>query len=195
MSEKREPKQVVNVMIDLETLGLKPGCAIIAIGAVVFASPLPTSCDDNFYSNISRSSNLFVGLKIDQDTMEWWERQSQEAKDGSLFGTDNLLITLGRFDAFLNQFPPALYDVRVWGNAASFDLKILEEAYAICQLVRPWKYYNEMCFRTLKNLTKVPEPAFIGTRHNALSDAKHQALWAEQILHKLTDLEEEYPDE
>lgn len=186
----REPKQVVNVMIDLETLGLKPGCAIIAIGAVVFASPIPTQRDTHFYSNISRSSNLSVGLKIDQDTMEWWERQSQDAKDQSLYGMDDLKTTLLRFDLFLKQFAPVLYDVRVWGNAASFDLKILEEAYAICQLVRPWKYYNEMCFRTLKNLTKVPEPTFIGTKHNAIADAEHQATWAEKILHKLKEIGE-----
>lgn len=181
-------KKIGNVMIDLETLGTKPGYAIIAIGAVVFSSPCLKGFNTNdcyFYSNISMDSNYEYDLKSDPATIEWWGKQSKEAKQGSLYGTDELRVTLRKFSSFIAQMGVEV-EVRVWGNAASFDLKILEAAYEACALPVPWKYYNEMCFRTLKNLPhRVPAPTFFGTKHNALADAKHQALWAEEILHKI----------
>jgi len=54
----------------------------------------------------------------------------------------------------------------------------------------PWKYYNSQCFRTMKvQHASTPEPAFQGTRHNALADAQHQARWLQSIWADLKDRE------
>jgi hypothetical protein len=181
-----DKKPVINVMIDLETLGLKPGCAIVAIGASMFS----TSDNSFFYSNISKYSNSVAGLTLDPSTLAWWNLQSKEAQELSLYGSDILQETLRQFAEWLKEIEDGKFEVRVWGNAASFDLKILEAAYAACGIPVPWKYYNEMCFRTLKNLGLVVEPEFAGVKHYALADARHQARWAEKILEKIEYLYE-----
>lgn len=178
----------INVMIDLETLGLKPGCAVIAIGATVFYTPtVKRIIDWAFFANISQTSNESAGLKADPATLAWRAKQSAEAKEGSLYGNADLKEALADFSAWISCIEGDTHEAVVWGNAASFDLKSLEAAYEACNLPVPWRYYNEMCFRTLKNLTDVPEPEFKGVKHNALADAMHQARWAEEILHAIED--------
>jgi hypothetical protein len=73
----------------------------------------------------------------------------------------------------------------VWGNAASFDLKILEKAYKLMQIEVPWKYYNEMCYRTLKNLYPEIKIMCNPHKHEALQDAIYQAEHAVRILNTL----------
>ena len=48
----------------------------------------------------------------------------------------------------------------------------------------PWKHYNERCFRTMKNLPGAKSlcPPHDGTQHNALVDARQQALWLVNML-------------
>ena len=41
----------------------------------------------------------------------------------------------------------------------------------------PWKPYNGRCFRTIKNIhAEIIPNAFRGMKHNALEDAKNQAV-------------------
>src|SRR3972149_12090628 len=67
-------------------------------------------------------------------------------------------------------------EIEVWCNGASFDLAILETAYSNVMLPHPWKFYNEYDYRTMKRTFRVPKPPFQGTKHNALHDARTQAL-------------------
>lgn len=181
-----DKKPVINVMIDLETLGLKPGRIILALGAACFGTDEPF----RFYAQISQTSCAHLGLTADPNTLAWWSNQTEEAQREALYGTQDITAVLQEFAEFLAEIEDDKYEVRVWGNAASFDLKILEAAYIACGIPVPWKYYNEMCFRTLKNLNIVPEPEFIGVKHYALADADHQAHWAEQILDKIASIHE-----
>ena len=74
----------------------------------------------------------------------------------------------------LTGFPPYLQkkSSTVFQQAQTADLS---DAYDRAQLPRPWKYYNDRCYRTVKNLR--PDVPMIrgGTHHNALDDAKSQA--------------------
>ncbi len=72
--------------------------------------------------------------------------------------------------------------IAIWGNGAGFDQPILSAVYRAVGVVQPWKFFNERCYRTLKNLY----PGFPYTRpklaHHALEDAKAQAVHAVAIL-------------
>lgn len=73
-------------------------------------------------------------------------------------------------------------DMRPYGNGASFDLSILKAAYDAVGLKAPWKFWDERCYRTIKNDYSQIEPdERAGTHHNALDDAKFQALHAIKI--------------
>ena len=68
-------------------------------------------------------------------------------------------------------------DAEIWGNGASFDPVLWGSAYDAMHHPRPWRFWNERCFRTVKALyPHVPVPPRSGTHHNALADALHQAL-------------------
>lgn len=176
----------VNVMIDLETLGTKPGCKILSIGA----SPFPENDlehSNKFYITIDSKEDQF-GLTEDENTVKWWARQSEEAKKEAFSGTTTLSDALDWFSHYLRELVKTPI---VWGNAASFDIKILEAAYLAAKMPVPWGYSNEMCYRTLKNLysKEVPAPKFTGVHHNALDDAIHQARHAEEIFKYIWYLE------
>jgi inhibitor of KinA sporulation pathway (predicted exonuclease) len=92
---------------------------------------------------------------------------------------------LTAFQRWLSDLAP-LKEIALWGNGSDFDNVLLAQAYAAAKMDYPIRYYNNRCFRTLKNLgLAVQEPQREGTFHNALDDAKHQAKWAGLILAEL----------
>jgi exodeoxyribonuclease VIII len=183
-------------MIDLETLGNKPGCAIISIGAVYF-DPLAKHTDlhafgDEFYRVVQIEGQEEIGLHIDQNTVKWWEKQAPEARkvlshcgfEGpKLAASVPIKEALNQLEVFLSK--PGLANVRVWGNGSDFDNAILAVAYMADKRELPWSFWNNRCFRTLKALTPDLKLVREGVYHNALSDAKTQAVHALKIFEKL----------
>ena len=170
-------------MLDLETLGTKPGSVILAIGATLFS--VEKGIIDSFYVRVDPKSCVSLGLKMDVDTVMWWLNQDDAArKEISKPGGDHIARALGKFSEWLRKHPE--YDpesgLEIWGNGASFDNVLLADAYDLAELIRPWKFWNDRCYRTVKAMRPdVPMPR-TGTHHNALDDAKSQALHLIQIL-------------
>lgn len=166
----------LDIMIDLETLGTKAGCGLLAIGASSI------NLEKTFYQKILPASNIKYSLKEQSDTIAWWQRQSVEAYQESFSGTEDLLDVLGEFsDWFRTLGDPA--HIYVWGNGADFDLPILQAAYNAVGIPVPWNAFNGRCYRTLKNLYKDIKPrAFTGVKHTALADAQYQADHMYHIL-------------
>jgi len=182
---------VENVMVDLETLGTRPGSVILSIGACFF-DPLFNEPGPTFYQVIDVASSCVAGLRGDNETIKWWLKQgddAQEAYHQAFFGEGEPLVkTLEAFAAWLTSMS-SMHDgtkrVKVWGNGAAFDNALLAAAYHAAGLTPPWKFWNDRCFRTLKSLGAdlgVKEPPFTGTKHHALDDAVHQANWACLVL-------------
>lgn len=165
-----------HIMIDLETLGTKPGSIILSIGAVRFSR---NKIESSFHIHIKPESCEEAGLKADTSTMLWWLNQSDEARKKLLIGQKNaekLSTTLLHFSSWMyDQGRPDRDQVFVWGNGASFDLVLLSSAYKAVGFPIPWIYPNERCYRTVKALSKRKEIKREGTHHDALADAIHQA--------------------
>lgn len=167
-------------MIDIETLGSKPGSVIVAIAAVRF--DLDTgNVKKSYVSHVDPDSCVKKGLKIEVDTLKWWAE-----KDNFLdiiSGTTPIYEALRGLRNYLEE------DDIIWANAPTFDLKIIEAAYkAHCHAV-PWNYYNERCVRTLSSLN--PEirknTEFIGDRHDPLDDCYHQIKYCCSTWKSLTN--------
>ena len=161
-----------HIMIDLETLGTRPGSVILSIGAVVF--DLKTGkLEAEFYKNIDRASCEKVGLTTDNATVEWWEKQSPEAKAALEPDQVKLLDALAAFTDWFARVGGEC----VWGHGATFDLVLLAEAYRAERVPPPWKFWNERCCRTVLALgNRTPDKTRFGLHHNALDDAKSQAM-------------------
>ena len=167
------------VMLDLETLGLNPGCVILSVGAAEFDVD---GVGETFYRSISLDSCDKVGLEIDAGTLEWWLDQDENVQD-QLVGGESLGDVLEDFAVFYG------YADEIWANAPSFDCEILEAAYEAANAPVPWEFYQERCYRTLKNLPGAVDVERNGDHHDALDDAVHQAERASRTLAKWSNAE------
>ena len=169
-----------NVMVDLETMGVNDKAAIIAIGAVPF--DFEGNIGPTFYKTIDLADSVAHGGVMDPSTVLWWMRQSDEARKEfdrpGNYEIESLIDFTNYLDLNFSE------DVKVWGNGASFDNVILANAYKRNGEDVPWKYYNDRCYRTMKNLAPHIKMEREGTHHNALADAISQAKHLQRILAK-----------
>ena len=165
-------------MIDLETLGTQPGSIILSIGAVLFdpTQPVPNCLGEEFYYVVGKPTCLAAGLTFSQDTLDWWKKQSPEARKVLTQSEDpNESISLKKVLDLLSVWLPP--NTKVWSNGANFDQPLLDVAYNKVGKSIPWKYYHSRCHRTVVALhpnEKALRPPTI-LAHNALEDAKWQA--------------------
>lgn len=165
------------VMIDIETLGLEPGAALLSIGAVRFDAG---GLNDEFEASISLSSCQEAGLTIDADTLEWWLDQDADAQH-VLTGGDRLGEVLGRFQLWLGD------PDEIWANSPKFDCAHLERAYEAIDGTAPWQYYQLRDVRTVAELPIAPDYEQDGTEHDALDDARYQARIVSETLRRIQE--------
>lgn len=160
-----------DVMVDLETMGLRPDAAIVSIGACRFDKE---AIHETFHTPVALASCISCGLTTDQSTVDWWLKQTAEARSGwQTADAPHLYEALRSFNIWLLGLGKG-EDLRVWSNGANFDEPILCSAYRALEADPPWKFYNVRCFRTVKSLFPVGDMARFGVAHNALDDAIHQ---------------------
>lgn len=161
---------MMHVMVDLETMGTRPNAPIIAIGAVAFDA---NAVHDEFYVNIDLESAVNDGFAVvDPKTVLWWVEQGGEARSSLRDNKKKVLTALYEFRDWLKPDEPE----GMWGNGASFDNVILSETYRRLNLAQPWPFWTDRCYRTMKNMYPQIKMDRSGVHHNALDDAKSQAL-------------------
>jgi hypothetical protein len=165
-----------HVMLDLETMGNGNDAAIVSIGAVKFDTD---HILDEFHVGVELASAMQFGGKADPGTVEWWLHPDRaQARDNLLALVKiDLPSALQGFSQWFGEDKP------IWGNGATFDNVILRSAYARAGMEYPARFWNDRCYRTVKNA--YPEITLVreGVHHDACDDArcqaKHlQAIWA-----------------
>ena len=171
---------MLQVMLDLETMGSDSDAAVVAIGAVKF-DPATGKTGEEFYEVVDLQSSVDAGMRMNVSTVMWWMRQEDEArkKISEVKGVP-LRDALVRFSEWFGDDKP------VWGDGATFDNVILSNAYSLTGLKRPWSYRSDRCYRTMKNLKSVPVNR-VGTFHCAVDDARTQAAHLMEILKLVPD--------
>lgn len=159
-----------HVMLDLETWGVRPGCALRSIGAVEF--DLEGMVGQTFYANIDDESCLQAGLTIDPATREWWSKQSAEVQQALIAGKEPLSVVVESFHRWFQE-KGALY---VWSQGGNFDEPLWAAAAKAVNSALPWKFWNTRCTRTAYHLANFDPPSMPrqGQHHNALDDAVFQ---------------------
>ena len=105
-----------HVMVDLETLSIRPYAAIVSIGAVKFTEQ--DGILDTFYINVDGQSCKDHGLHIDPKTIEWWSKQSPEARKALTDNPQPLVVALEEFSNFYGEDPTTI----IWGNGSAFHV-------------------------------------------------------------------------
>lgn len=159
-----------DVMIDLETLGNTPQTPVVSLGATFFC-PDTKQKGPTFYMVLNTKEQISDGRKPDQSTLDWWARQSPEARAVFDQPTKPTVEVLETFTAWFK----ANRGKYVWGNGSTFDISILEDMYRMYNLKCPWLFYNVMDLRTFKRFVANGEKLVkSGVNHNALDDAVSQ---------------------
>lgn len=195
----------IEVMVDLETLGITPTAPIVTIGAVLFDPRQQNSVEELRERSLLLRVDLADALNhsggVDPDTLKWWFGQDDAAIKALVDGTR---LTLG---AALREF--TLYCThrdkgneafpghaampracRIWAKSPDFDCKILEHGFSRCRMEMPFKFWQYRCVRTLQDLAwpEGPDsrPKFnVGVAHDARHDAIEQALTVQAGFHQL----------
>lgn len=157
----------IGVMIDLETMSTESNAAICSIGAVKFS--IQEGVLDTFYCTVDAADCKMNGLHISAETVRWWSKQPKSVLEELRKNTIPLRDALTKFSIWYGheQYP-------TWGCGSDFDNVILENAYKAVGMVRPWHAWKNRCYRTIREVIKLPEAERQGTYHNALDDALHQ---------------------
>ena len=152
-------KQVINIVVDVETLSLESDAAIVSIAAVPFNpnvddvnifSVFEVQMDGSgeslgeFYEVVNATSCALQGMHIDMETVHWWSRQKPEAK-AELLSRQPLNIgeAMNAFHNYLEGMKKAYdADIVVWAQGADFDFPKIRNAYNKCLngVNRPWNY-------------------------------------------------------
>ncbi|EKQ7208806.1 3'-5' exoribonuclease [Citrobacter freundii] len=182
-----------HLMVDLETMGSGPDAPIVSIGAVYF-DPSTGNTGAEFYQVVSLESSMSFGMKPDASTIQWWLKQSSEARSAILvdeaMGLRETLELLADFIA--ENAANGSHTVQLWGNGCSFDNVILRRAYALTETPFAVPFWNDRDVRTMVELGKSVginprfDIPFEGDMHNALSDARHQVKYVSAIWQRLT---------
>lgn len=169
-----------DLSLDTETMGTRPGSAVVGIGACFFDAATG-QIGDSYYQAINLATCVNAGLTMDPGTVMWWMQQSDEARNAICFSTAKIEVALAEFSEWVHARCPR-GDVRPWLRGPSFDAALLTAAYKAVGLELPWLYFNERCHRTLTARNpSVEQPERLGTFHNAKDDAIHQARWLLKI--------------
>ena len=178
------PKKI-DIMVDLETLGTKPGSVILSIGVVAF-DRITGKVLDEFHSILSQTDQAALGMTVDVNTLEWWSQQSEEAQklleEASQDTAPRANTVLHDLERFVNRATSGRELQAVWAQGQDFDFSLLAELYRRSFKFSglsdelPWPFWLHRDTRTAYDVcgfqtNTIPRE---GVHHDALSDCYHQ---------------------
>jgi hypothetical protein len=177
------------VMIDIETLSTKNNACILTIGAIKFNRRNGTTKSleeltnekKTFYVRIFRKSCLLLGMDIDVNTIEWWNTLPEEVRYDAIYNKENRM----EIKQALRQLSEFLIGVNFFWSQGSFDYNVLENAYKVCNMPLPWKYWQLRDSRTMFDVFNVDLKSIKvdgSNSHNALDDSYKQILGLKSCL-------------
>jgi exodeoxyribonuclease VIII len=171
-----------HAMIDLETLGTTPDCAVLTIGGVKFDPNLIHKPTNEFYYRFEVDEQLERGRTTLDSTLEWWGKQEESVREEAL-GDGNRTPVLEVLQA-LNKWCVGVD--AIWCQGPAFDICILEDLYRQYDHHIPWAFWKIKDSRTLFSIMPTdPRKAVDFAAHNALEDCKVQAICVQDTIKKL----------
>lgn len=170
----------MDMMIDIETLGTKPGATVLSVGAVTFDR---AGLRDSFYREFElkpQFEDCHPPMHVDASTLKWW--MEQNIKPPIYVGEPYSIRNISEANRWIkSRIPETRY---VWANSPQFDLVLLEVLFCRLRLdeTPPWTHRQLRDMRTAKDFLRKVDDAEIeaevwGNKHNALYDAEWQALY------------------
>jgi len=184
----------INIMTDIETLGVQANSTIFQISASAFDIETGEIIDSfNKFADVSKST-----LNADGSTLKWWTKTNPELfaqllNEGEL-SPEELVF---EFHGWLTQFTEDKdNDVYLWGNGILFDNNTIRTQFENVGLKYPIFYRNDRDVRTIVDLcanklgisenelkAKFDDESL--TTHNAMDDVVFQVNLVSYCYNKL----------
>lgn len=174
-------------MIDLETAGTEPNAAILSIGMVDF------SLAGDTYEEATRAEKYiqidpesYDGLRpglfsMSFSTMRWWLTKAPEASRAEAWSTSaGGAIPVQDAIRAAHAWLALRCDrrTRIWAQGTDFDMRIIENAFKVGNLIKPWHMTQQVDLRTyftLKGTTlRQASQQLGGNNHSAIDDCRNQ---------------------
>ena len=165
------------MMVDIETLSLRTNAYITAIGLVIFTQ-----------EKIVEKRQLILRHRepfnkhIDPNTVDWWFKQSDEAREAVSGGDREICSALHEMNNLYCQYSCS----ELWANGPQFDICVIENAMRNNAITPAWKYYELRDVRTARRGCTTR----IKNNHIAVDDAENQALALIELWGGKNDSEE-----
>lgn len=168
-----------HLMVDLETLAVGPRSTILTLGAVHF-DPFGQDVTDQLYMRLDLDAQDELKREVDPNTLDWWAKQDPAIMEEA-FSPDNRVPLLQAVDQF-HKF--AWGCETFWSHGSVFDIVIIEDLYRQINKGVPWNFWQIRDTRTIFDLGVDPEMPK-ESKHNALEDARRQAIGVQNVYRKL----------
>lgn len=191
----------IDIMVDIETLGVGENPTIIQLSAIAFDITTGEYIDtfDQCVDITNKNQD------IDANTLLWWLDTDKELLNDIIkrgkYGNTDIKYTHLKFNRWINctMQDADLWerDVFLWGNGILFDNRIIQQSMASNGITYPIFYRNDRDMRTIielaakkKGMTSKDYLAQFDDdslkKHDALDDVKFQikavtSAWAELI--------------
>ena len=175
--EKTNKKNRLEVMLDLETMGIGEKAAILEISLVPFCLDRTPVDVEPFHKTIDLTSCLLEGMKVEDDTQRWWMKQDAQAK-WNLRHSEKTDIrdAIRQSHDWLSALCVG-YEVHLWCRGLNFDVPKYERCVRMLLEERtPYDWWNLEDARTYAHTFDVhnADIEFVGTRHTSEADCHHQ---------------------
>ena len=180
----------MHIMLDLETCALEENSAILSICLMPFSLDNDSTVPEPFYQVVDTMSCFMAGMSLGS-SQEWWTRQDAAAKITLLKAEKVSVDTAFRnVHSYLSALAEN-HTLVIWSRGLNFDLPKLE--YCLHRFVEkplPYNYWNVADVRTALRMADINHHdfEFVGTKHNALDDCRHQIKLVKAAFDKVKSL-------
>lgn len=182
---KMSDTPVTHYAFDLETLGKKENAVILSIGVVPFTfesnATFSELLDAGLYLKLSVEKQVQMGRKIEKDTVEFWKKQGDEAREVLTPTAKDVdpIAACKIIDGFIKENGVDKERSWFWSRGNAFDFGKIEDLYDSYGIPLPFLGFMQRDIRTMvdcfcgttrgKVKAVRPQDGFI--YHNALHDA------------------------
>ena len=171
-----------HAMIDIETLATTPEAVVLSVGGVKFDPYTNEEPHTFFDAKLDIDAQTELGRDVDQGTIEWWGKQSQEIQDIAF--AEEGRVQINDFATSLNKWLVGCE--QIWCQGPQFDMVIIENLYKQINIHTNWAYWQIRDSRTVFSLMAVdPRKGVQEALHSAVDDAKWQAKCLQTCLFML----------
>lgn len=187
----------IDIMLDVETMGNSNKPVLAQLSAVAFRVADGVALGE-FNKLISPQSCVAAGLVCTGNTLDWWLTQDKATFNNvivrALLEGEELPAVLTSFSGWLEQMKKENKSktVKLYGNGPAADCVWVRSAYEGTKITAPWPYWDDACVRTYVDIGRrvfgfdpKKEIPFVGDKHDAIADCKHQIKYVTAIYNKI----------